>query len=112
MRKLSYYDPETYPQGVPNPYGARVHAWNPTWKGGPPEYGGTRYHGGVWTRPDYELPFERRPLWGLGQTTGIKAGTAWVIGVGMLGVGFVAGYIVGQLMLADDMQERGRAPEW
>jgi hypothetical protein len=57
----SIYDPETYPEGVPNPFGPRVHAW----KGGPRNEG-TRYHGPVYARPDYRLPWQRRPLWGVG----------------------------------------------
>jgi hypothetical protein len=55
------YDPSSYPQGVPNPYGARVHAWN-----GGPWNQGTRYHGSVWTRPDWRPQFLPRPISGLG----------------------------------------------
>jgi hypothetical protein len=58
---MSIYDPASYPQGVPNPYGIMVHAW----KGGPLNEG-TRYHGPVYTRPVYSLPWEPRPLWGVG----------------------------------------------
>jgi len=60
MRSL--YDPSTYPQGVANPYGARVHAWN---EEGPAEYG-TRYHGGVWTQPMPADPWQPRPIAGVG----------------------------------------------
>jgi hypothetical protein len=58
---MSMYDPASYPKGVPNPYGARVHAWNSG-----PYAQGTRYHGAVWTRPAYRLPWQRRPIAGLG----------------------------------------------
>lgn len=46
---MSIYDPDNYPQGVPNPLGPRVHAWT----GGPLDEG-TRYHGAIWTRPQSE----------------------------------------------------------
>lgn len=46
---MSIYDPDNYPQGVPNPLGPRVHAWT----GGPFDEG-TRYHGAIWTRPQSE----------------------------------------------------------
>jgi hypothetical protein len=55
------YDPASYPCGVPSPYGARVHAWNQG-----PYAQGTRYHGSVWTRPAYRLPWQARPYAGLG----------------------------------------------
>lgn len=56
------YDPNTYPEGVPNPYGVRVHAW----KGGPLNEG-TRYHGPVYTRPMFDQDrWAARPLGGLG----------------------------------------------
>lgn len=51
----SIYDPRTYPQGVPNPYGPRVHAWNGDQ--------GTRYHGPIYTRPMATFPGHARPLW-------------------------------------------------
>jgi hypothetical protein len=54
----SLYDPSTYPQGVPNPYGPRVHAWT----GGPFDEG-TRFHGAVYTRPQATFPWHERPLW-------------------------------------------------
>ena len=58
----SIYDPASYPQGVPNPYGPRVHAWN----GGPWDQG-TRYHGSVWTRPQWnEAEYAARPFAGVG----------------------------------------------
>ena len=57
----SIYDPATYPRGVPNPLGPRVHAWNDY----PGAYG-TRYHGSVWTRPMQSFPWRARPLSGLG----------------------------------------------
>jgi len=59
----SIYDPSTYPRGVPNPYGPRVHAWNDG-----PYAQGTRYHGSVWTRPMWGAPWRPRPFAGLGQT--------------------------------------------
>jgi hypothetical protein len=58
------YDPASYPAGVPNPLGVRVHAW----KGGPRNEG-TRYHGPIYTRPAYRLPWHETPLWGVGQET-------------------------------------------
>lgn len=67
---MSIYDPASYPQGVPNPYGVMVHAW----KGGPYNEG-TRYHGPVYTRPDYRLPWEARPLYGVGAEEEIVWGT-------------------------------------
>lgn len=51
----SIYDPSTYPQGVLNPYGPRVHAWNGDQ--------GTRYHGPIYTRPMATFPGHARPLW-------------------------------------------------
>lgn len=48
-----------YPAGVPNPYGIRVHAYP------------TRYHGPVYTRPMYALPWMDRPY-----DFGVEAGTA------------------------------------
>jgi hypothetical protein len=58
----SIYDPASYPQGVPNPWGPRVHAWN----GGPWDQG-TRYHGSVWTRPQWnEAEYAARPFAGVG----------------------------------------------
>jgi len=57
----SIYDPKTYPQGVPNPYGPRVHAWH-----GGPLNEGTRYHGPVYGRPMATFPWHERPLWGFG----------------------------------------------
>jgi hypothetical protein len=62
------YDPESYPHGVPNPFGPRVHAWN----GGPMDQG-TRYHGSVWTRPQAS-PSSDSQLW---QERGIWAGPDW-----------------------------------
>lgn len=56
----STYDPATYPAGVPNPLGPRVHAWN--------DYSGaygTRYHGGVWTRPQQRFGYAAHPLSGV-----------------------------------------------
>jgi len=61
---VSMYDPASYPRGVPNPYGPRVHAWN----GGPWDQG-TRYHGSVWTRPQWDPRWAARPFAGLGATT-------------------------------------------
>jgi hypothetical protein len=57
----SLYDPSTYPQGVPNPYGPRVHAWN----GGPWDQG-TRYHGAIYDRPQATFPWHERPLAAVG----------------------------------------------
>ncbi len=57
----SIYDPSTYPQGVPNPLGPRVHAWT-----GGPFNEGQRFHGPVYTRPQATLPWQERPLWGVG----------------------------------------------
>lgn len=54
----SIYDPKTYPQGVPNPYGPRVHAWH-----GGPLNEGTRFHGPVYGRPMATFPWHERPLW-------------------------------------------------
>lgn len=56
----SIYDPETYPEGVPSPYGPRVHAWN----GGPWDQG-TRFHGAIYDRPQATFPWHERPLWGV-----------------------------------------------
>lgn len=64
----SIYDPSTYPQGVPNPYGPRVHAWNGDQ--------GTRYHGPIYTRPMATFPKRVRPLWSGESLGGIPQGNA------------------------------------
>lgn len=61
----SIYDPATYPAGVPNPYGPRVHAWN----GGPWDQG-TRFHGAIYDRPQATFPWHERPLWGVDTAEG------------------------------------------
>lgn len=68
----SIYDPSTYPQGVPNPYGPRVHAWN----GGPWDQG-TRYHGAIYDRPQATLPWQERPLWGVGEPVVSSVNRQW-----------------------------------
>lgn len=55
------YDPPSN-YGIPNPLGPRVH----NWKGGPLNEG-SLYHGPLYTRPSYNLPWRRRPLFGVGQ---------------------------------------------
>lgn len=50
--------------GIPNPYGPRTH----NWKGGPLNEG-SLYHGPVYTRPSYNLPRIKNPLFGLGDET-------------------------------------------
>jgi hypothetical protein len=59
----SIYDPRNYPEGVPNPYTPRVHAWG----GGPWPSEGTRFHGPVYTRPQWGQPYNwiQRPMNGL-----------------------------------------------
>lgn len=86
------YDPSSYPQGVPNPYGPRVHAWN----GGAWDQG-TRYHGSVWTRPQQRIRWSNRPIAGLGQADtrdGVFGGEGYGGGlfdgnVSMTGVGSI-----------------------
>ena len=48
-----------YPQGVPNPFGVRFHAYP------------TRYHGPIYTRPMFSLPWMDRPY-----DFGVERGTA------------------------------------
>ena len=55
---MNQYDPP-FDSGVPNPLGPRLH----NWKGGPLNEG-SLYHGPVYTRPDYRLPYSMRPLRG------------------------------------------------
>jgi len=45
---MNVYDPP-FPRGVPNPYHPFVHPYP------------TRYHGPIYTQPDYTLPFQPRP---------------------------------------------------
>lgn len=55
---LDFYDAKQ-PAGVPNPYGPRLHSYP------------TRYHGPIYTRPMYSLPFVDRPY-----DFGVETGTA------------------------------------
>lgn len=41
--------PSPYAHGVPTPYAVHVHPYP------------TRYHGGIWTRPVFGLPYVRSP---------------------------------------------------
>jgi len=45
---------------IPNPWGPRTH----NWKGGPLDEG-SLYHGPIYTRPAYRLPWIQQPLQGL-----------------------------------------------
>lgn len=57
MRPLAgQYDPPA-DYGIPNPLGPRTH----NWRGGPYNEG-SLYHGPVYTRPSYQLPWMPRPL--------------------------------------------------
>ncbi len=40
----------SYPTGVPSPYITHVHPYP------------TRFHGGIWTRPEFGLPYVRAPF--------------------------------------------------
>lgn len=60
------YDPPSN-YGVPNPLGPRVH----NWKGGPLNEG-SLFHGPVYTRPTYNLPWAVRPLFGVGQEAPVE----------------------------------------
>lgn len=59
---MGQYDPPRN-FGVPNPLGPRTH----NWKGGPLNEG-SLFHGPVYTRPMYNLPWVPRPMNGLGDT--------------------------------------------
>ncbi len=88
----SIYNPSTYPKGVPNPYGFRIHPY------------ATRYHGPVYTRPEFRKEWRSRPLNGLGGTNmevntrgGLFGGGGYGGGVfdgsdSMSGVGGTASY--------------------
>ena len=60
---MNQYDPP-FDSGVPNPLGPRLH----NWKGGTLNEG-SLYHGPVYTRPDYRLPYSMRPLRGVVENT-------------------------------------------
>ena len=84
----SIYDPSTYPQGVPNPYGVRVHAWT-----GGPFNEGQRFHGPVYTRPQATFPWHERPLQGAEPdfaAAGVSLAVSAVYGIGTL-AGMVGG---------------------
>ena len=55
---MTQYDPPSN-SGVPSPYGPRLH----NWKGGRLNEG-SLFHGPVYTRPDYLMPYRMRPLQG------------------------------------------------
>jgi len=59
MYRNQYAPPTDY--AIPNPLGPRIH----NWRGGTLNEG-SLYHGPVYTRPDYRLPWIMRPLRGLG----------------------------------------------
>jgi hypothetical protein len=81
----SIYDPSKYPQGVPNPYVPRVHAWgNDSWL---PQ--GTRYHGPNYVRPMFGKPWQSRPLMGIGQDDEAGRDVAMMVGLAF-GVGILA----------------------
>lgn len=84
----SIYDPSTYPRGVPNPYGPRVHAWT-----GGPFSEGSRFHGPVYTRPQATLPWQERPLWGVDED--IKAAKVSLAVSAVYGIGTLAGMVGG-----------------
>ena len=82
----------TYP-GVPNPLGPRVHAWN-----GGLYAQGTRYHGPVYTRPQADLPWRPRPLYGLDDPSlwcAKSMGMQIVTYVAAMGMGGIIGYMIG-----------------
>ncbi len=54
---MFYLTPKDY--AIPNPFGPRVH----NWKGGPLNEG-SLFHGPIYTRPSYNLPWMKRPLFG------------------------------------------------
>lgn len=85
----SIYDPRTYPEGVPNPFVPRVHAWG----GGPWPTEGTRYHGPVYTRPMFAKPWDARPLMGLGAEPDFE--TVMLFEIGGAVVGALAGGVIG-----------------
>lgn len=59
----SIYDPSTYPEGVPNPYTPRMHAWGTREQNSWLAHG-TRYHGPNYVRPMFAKPWQGRPLMG------------------------------------------------
>lgn len=82
----SIYDPSTYPQGVPNPYTPRVHAWGTREQNSWLAHG-TRYHGPNYVRPMFSKPWQGRPLMGVGQDPGSQkmvAAAGLVLGVGVV----------------------------
>lgn len=83
----SIYDPAGYPPGVPNPFGARVHAWN----GGPWDQG-TRYHGPIYDRPQWGQTWIDRPsLQGVGApgAAGSNVPWGWLLLIGAVVAGTV-----------------------
>jgi len=83
-----------FPQGVPNPFGVRVHPYP------------TRFHGPVYTRPMASLPWRTRPsnneralpeaFEGLGQVDGKAAAWALVAFVAGAALGGYLGYRMGK----------------
>lgn len=55
---MGFYDPPS-DYAIPNPLGPRLHNW-----AGGPYNEGSLYHGPVYTRPAYNLPWMKRPLFG------------------------------------------------
>ena len=73
-----YATPSDY--SIPNPWGPRIH----NWKGGVLNEG-SLYHGPIYTRPSYNLPWMPRPLNGLeGNAAGVPLMIAAVAGVGLV----------------------------
>lgn len=88
------YNPMSYPAGVPNPYGPRVHAW----KGGPYNEG-TRYHGPIYTRPMARFRYAATPLRGdEGGAVMVEQKFAAQMAAGTLVLGVILGVVIGKMV--------------
>lgn len=74
MAFRQYDPPSNY--GIPNPLGPRVH----NWKGGLYNEG-SLFHGPIYTRPGYKMPWVNNPMNGLADD---EVGKAKLVG-GMIG---------------------------